>query len=63
VKELSVYLGLGRGLAMKHFNALADSFENSLTEAARELADMGLPEICSIRERILQRCGFHKLHQ
>ena len=55
------HIGLGTGIAMKHFDRLSEKFETALTEAAKELSDMGIPGIHAVRERILLRGGLHNL--
>lgn len=53
--------GLGRKIAAKHFDALANSFENALTETALELTEQGFTEVKSIKEKILQTGGYAHL--
>lgn len=43
--------GLGRKIAAKHFDALANSFENALTETVLELTEQGFTEVKSIKEK------------
>ena len=53
--------GLGRKIAAKHFDALANSFENALTETTLELTEQGFTEVKSIKEKILQTGGYAHL--
>lgn len=53
--------GLGRKIAAKHFDTLANSFENALTETALELTEQGFTEVKSIKEKILQTGGYAHL--
>ena len=50
--------GLGKNIAGKHFDALANKFENALTETALELTAQGFTEVEIIKEKILQTGGY-----
>ena len=53
--------GLGKKMAMKHFDHLADTFENSLKKAVEELEGQGFTRTGKFTERILAGCGYRNL--
>ncbi len=53
--------GLGRRMAGRRFRALADSFEEALTESARELCDQGFESAIPLAGKILSAGGYAKL--
>lgn len=50
-------VGIGKKMAMEHFDDLCIRFENALTESARELAAQGFSDALQMRERILRGAG------
>ena len=54
-------LRIGRSLAMRHFDALADRFEKALADAADTLRDSGFVHTDELREAILSRGGYSRL--
>ncbi len=55
-------IGLGQQLAMKRFDEIASKFENTLSESTKELEDLGLSGIDSIKELILRRGGLNSIN-
>lgn len=55
------YCRINPAMAMKRFDAMADSFENVLREASRRLSSEGMPGMDQITERILMRGGYHNI--
>ena len=53
--------GLGRTMAMRRFDRLADGLEKALQDAADELTQQGLSGVSEIKERILERGGYRNL--
>ena len=53
--------GLSRKIALRHFDEMADRFENALKEAANQLAEMGYETAKNIEEKILKNGGYARL--
>ena len=60
-EEEAVRAGLGRQMAMRRFDRLAEGFEKALQDAADELMQQGFPGALGMRERILERGGYRNL--
>ncbi len=54
-------VGLGLKMAMDHFDALADNFEASLSDATNRMREEGLSGTQKIKEQILAKGGYHNL--
>ncbi len=54
--------GIGKTVAMREFDSLANTFEKSLNQAAGILFDQGVRCIWAIYERIMKNGGFSHLH-
>ena len=50
-------VGLGKGIAMKHFDEMVSNFESALNAATRELEKEGERYASEIRKQILQNGG------
>lgn len=48
-------IGLGRGIALKHFDKMSNKFENALTTSAVQLAETGFVDANNLAEKILNR--------
>ncbi len=48
-------VGLGRGIALKHFDKMRNKFENALTTSAVQLAETGFVDANNLAEKILNR--------
>lgn len=53
--------GLSRKIALRHFDTMADEFENALKEATDQLAEMGYETAKNIEEKILKNGGYARL--
>lgn len=53
--------GLSKKIALKHFDALADSFEKALEEMSVQLVEAGYPKATDIKEQILKNSGYKNL--
>ena len=60
-EEAAARAGLGRTMAMRRFDRLADGLEGALQDVADELTQQGLSGVSEIKERILERGGYHNL--
>ena len=60
-EEEAVRAGLGRQMAMRRFDRLAEGFEKALQDAADELMQQGFSGALGMRERILERGGYRNL--
>ena len=60
-EEEAARAGLGRAMAMKRLDRLADGLERALRDAAEELTQQGLPGAEDLRERILEKGGYRNL--
>ena len=54
-------VGLGRRIAMQHFDTIADQFENALQETAAELAEQGYSRAAAIAQEVLATGGICQL--
>ena len=53
--------GLGKGMAMRRFDRMADRFENALREGAAALSEAGFEASDAICDKILQSGGYRNL--
>jgi len=53
--------GLGKKIALNHFDSLADNFENALKSAVSEMYALGFIDAKKLGEDILKSCGFQYL--
>ena len=54
-------VGLGRRIAMQHFDTIADQFENALQETAAELTEQGYSRAAAIAQEVLATGGICQL--
>lgn len=54
-------LGLGKGIAMRHFSRMVENFEPVLEQSAYELETQGYGVATEIRKQILKKAGIHQL--
>lgn len=59
-KEEASMLGLGSGIAMKHFDALTAGFEKAVCQAKEELKEQGFQDIDVIAQQILRKGAINK---
>ena len=59
--DAAAEVGLGKKIAMKHFDSLAGNFERALKQAVTEVKDKGFPRAEAFGERILAGCGYRNL--
>lgn len=55
--------GIAPSIVLREFDSLADHLEHALTEAARQLNDLGFTNAGDIREKILASSGYGYLNQ
>lgn len=57
------YCRINPAMAMRRFDAMADSFERVLREASCQLSNEGMPHMDRIAERILEKGGYGRIAQ
>lgn len=54
-------IGLGKGIAMRHFSNMTEKFEKALEQSAYELEAKGYGAAIEIQKEILKKAGIHNL--